>query len=103
MRPLRWSSVRTLRAASRSITATTLLQGVVLWLWHAPALFDLTLRHEWVHRAEHLSFLLAALLFWRALLRAPPRDAGHGLLWLLITLIHGGMLGALITLAPRPL
>jgi cytochrome c oxidase assembly factor CtaG len=38
-----------------------LLHLVVIWAWHAPALFQATLKSAWIHSAQHLSFLVSAL------------------------------------------
>lgn len=35
-----------------------------IWLWHIPALYNLTLVNEQVHIFEHLLFLAAATIFW---------------------------------------
>lgn len=43
--------------------AATVLQAAALWLWPAPALFDRALESENWHVAQHLSFLITALLF----------------------------------------
>jgi putative membrane protein len=32
--------------------------------WHIPAVFELALRWDWLHKLEHASFLGAGLLFW---------------------------------------
>jgi putative membrane protein len=32
--------------------------------WHMPAVFDLALRWDWLHKLEHASFLCAGLMFW---------------------------------------
>lgn len=32
--------------------------------WHIPAVFELALRWDWLHKLEHASFLCAGLLFW---------------------------------------
>lgn len=86
------------------------VHGGLIWLWHAPLLFEWALRWQWVHMLEHVSFLGSALLFWQALQRAgrgkaPGSLQGYGsaALLTLATLIHTGFLGALITFAPRPL
>jgi putative membrane protein len=101
--PLRWRLVAGLRRAGTSLPATALLHGAVLWAWHIPAAFELALRVPAVHWLEHLTLLGAGLLFWHALLRARGVALGWGVMWMLVTVIHSGMLGALITLAPRPL
>lgn len=77
-----------------------------LWVWHVPALYDLALRREAVHVAEHASFLLTAVLFWASVIRLRPRDhAGNGvrILSVFAMALQGSMLGALITFASRPL
>jgi putative membrane protein len=80
------------------------LHAVALWVWHVPALFQATLRSEWVHTAQHLSFLLSALLFWWALIhgRRGLMGYGAGVLYMFTTMVHSGLLGALITFAGTP-
>ncbi len=90
----------TWRAASGAVTAT-LLQAAALWLWHAPALFDRALAEEGWHAAQHLTFLITALLFWSAMLsRRTP--AGVAALCLIVTSIVSGALGALMAFATSP-
>jgi len=81
--------------------AATLLQAAALWLWHAPALFDLALAYDGWHAAQHLSFLIGALLFWTAMLsrRTAP---GIAALCLIATSIISGALGALMAFATSP-
>ena len=33
------------------------LSALALWVWHAPWLFDQTLQSDWIHAAQHTSFL----------------------------------------------
>ena len=40
--------------------------------WHVPTLYDLTLQHQGIHDAEHLLFLLTALLFWAQIIPSAP-------------------------------
>lgn len=83
-----------------------LLEAVVLWGWHAPAAIDLALRNEAVHWAMHASFLVAGMLFWRALAYAGRKRASACLetaVLSFLTMMHSGVLGALLTFAPRPL
>ena len=88
---------------SRPLPAA-LLHGLALWLWHAPAAFNLAVASYAVHALEHSAFLGTALLFWRAIFdgRSSWR-AGPALGASFATLMHSGLLGALITLAPYPL
>ncbi|MHB8246618.1 MAG: cytochrome c oxidase assembly protein [Acidimicrobiales bacterium] len=46
-----------------------------MWLWHLPALYDLTLSNQWVHVIEHAMFLAAGLLWWSRLIGCPPLRA----------------------------
>jgi putative membrane protein len=94
---------RPVNALSRPVPAAS-LHGLALWGWHAPGAFDAALASGWLHAFEHASFFGTALLFWRALGNA--RLAWHvapALGAAFFTLIHSGLLGALISLAPRPL
>ena len=78
--------------------------GAAIWVWHAPLLFDAALRWPWLHRIEHVFFLASGMFFWAALRRAGSAGGdGYGVaaLLTLATLIHTGLLGALITFAPR--
>ena len=77
------------------------VHAVALWSWHIPFLFEAVLRNEWVHTAQHLSFLCSALLFWWALIHGPQGVMGYGAatLYMFTTSIHSGVLGALLTFA----
>jgi len=78
------------------------IHAAALWIWHAPAFFQATLTSELAHTAQHLSFLLSALLFWWALLYGPGRENyGAGVLYIFTTGVHTSILGALLTFAPR--
>ena len=82
--------------------ALALLHGAVIWIWHVPRLYQLALDNLWWHAIEHACFLLSAWLFWWAVLHAPARQAPQALLAILLTLMHTGLLGALLTFAPAP-
>lgn len=88
----------------RPLPAAT-LHGVVLWIWHAPSLFEAALGHEGLHIAEHVAFFGTAMLFWQSLVTAARSTATvpAGIAAGFLTLLHGGFLSALITFAPRPL
>ncbi len=77
------------------------LHALALWAWHAPALFQSTLRSEWSHAAQHLSFLLTGLLFWWSLLYGQEsKGRGAAVLYVFTTALHTSILGALLTFAP---
>jgi cytochrome c oxidase assembly factor CtaG len=97
-----WSKVawfqRTWRAVTNPLTAW-MIHAAALWAWHAPVLFQATLRSDLVHTFQHVCFLGSALLFWWALIHGPQGLRGYGVavLYLFTTSVHSGILGALIT------
>jgi putative membrane protein len=79
----------------------TLLHGIAIWVWHAPPLFDAAVADIAVHRLQHLSFLVTAILFWWSVLQRS--DAGTAAWHVFVTMLHTSVLGALMALAPRVL
>lgn len=79
----------------------TILHGVAIWAWHVPALFDAAVTNTTMHRLQHLSFFATALLFWWAIIWCC--DHGSAAWHLFVTMIHTGILGSLMALAPRVL
>jgi cytochrome c oxidase assembly factor CtaG len=79
----------------------TVLHAIAIWVWHIPAFLDATVESEAMHRLQHISFLVTALFFWWTIIRRPARDRGLGALHVFATMVHTGLLGALLTLAPR--
>ena len=82
------------------------IEALVLWGWHAPSAIEAALENGAIHAAMHFSFFMGGLLFWHALAHAGRRQGvGYaetaGLSFL--TMMHTGLLGALLTFAPRPL
>ena len=85
----------------------SVLELVVVWAWHAPALHQAARHGTAALVAEQGMFLLAGLLVW---LSAFGGDAGRGgnrtaagVVGLLLTAMHMTLLGALLALTPRPL
>lgn len=77
------------------------IHGIALWTWHAPKLFQATLVSDRAHTAQHLSFLVSALLFWWSLFYAHGRSSyGNSVLYVFTTALHTSILGALLTFAP---
>lgn len=81
------------------------VHALAIWVWHVPVLYELALTDPLVHDIEHLTFFLAAVLFWRVAI--DPRSSlrvnpGLGVLYLFTTTLHASALGALMTLSPRP-
>jgi putative membrane protein len=85
------------------VTATV-VQGVVMWAWHAPILFDRALESSGWHIAQHACFFISALLFWWAMLHPRGGRAGYGFsaACLFATSLIGGALGALMSLSASP-
>jgi putative membrane protein len=79
---------------------------LIIWGWHFPAPYQAAIDASWLHHLEHAAFLFSALWFWWTLI-APARlgrnDSGGGAVLALVTLMHTGLLGALLTFAPAPL
>lgn len=75
------------------------LQALVLWSWHLPALFQAAVRSELVHALQHLSFFLAAVIFWPSLV-AGRAGEGVSVISLFTTAVHSSLLGALLVFAP---
>ncbi len=89
----------------RTITAPSsafLLYGLALWIWHVPALYDATLEHEAVHAIQHLCFFGSTAVFWWGIVHGRAAYGyGAAVVYLFVTAVHGGVLGALLTVSPR--
>jgi cytochrome c oxidase assembly factor CtaG len=83
--------------------AVWLIHGVALWLWHLPSLYQATLDDDLIHACQHLSFFVSAALFWWSLVHGRFGRLGYGaaVLYVFTTSLHSGVLGALLTFAPR--
>ena len=98
------SALRTPWALLSAPVTAWLLHALALWAWHAPVLFNATLRSDAMHAAQHISFFATALLFWWTLLGEHRWRMGDGaaMIYVFTTGIHMSILGALLTFAPRP-
>ena len=90
-----------------SAIPASVVELVIVWAWHAPALHHIARGSAAGLVAEQGTFLASGLLVWVSAfggdaLRAGNR-AGAGVIALLLTSMHMTLLGALIGLAPRPL
>ncbi|MBA1144753.1 cytochrome c oxidase assembly protein [Mesorhizobium neociceri] len=98
---MRAPSMRRLWDGCTGATSATILHGVAIWAWHVPILFDAAVTIPALHRLQHLSFLVTAILFWWALVWRS--DYGSSAWHLFLTMVHTSILGALMALAPRVL
>jgi putative membrane protein len=103
-RVARWQPLSAIWDSLTGPVTATLLQSAALWLWHMPALFDQALASTAWHTAQHLSFLITALLFWTAMFDTSNRPNGTGVaaLCLFATSITSGALGALMAFSQSP-
>ena len=82
----------------------SLVELIVVWAWHTPALHALARQQTWALVLEQASFAAAGLYLWLSVLGGDvDRRRGIGVVALLLTAMHMTLLGALLALAPRPL
>ena len=91
------------RRMTNPVTATA-VQGVVMWAWHAPVLFNRALDNFGWHVLQHACFFLSSLLFWWGMLNPRGRGSGYGVsaACLFVTSMIGGALGALMSFSQSP-
>lgn len=95
--PARWPRLDRLPAP----LPASMIELVVVWVWHAPALRHAAHGSALVLAVEQASFLGAGLLLWLSVLGRGRGAAG--VVALLLTSVHMTLLGVLLTLATRPL
>ena len=84
-----------------SAVSVVLLQTIVLWAWHLPALYDRALANDLLHVFEHVSFVASAWLFWLFVFRTEDHLKRAGAVF--FTGLQSAALGALLTFASEPL
>jgi putative membrane protein len=96
--------VRLWRVATAPLVALA-LHAVIRLAWHVPALFDLALADERIHAVQHVTFFGSAVVFWWALIYGRYGRAGYGvgLVFVFVTMLYSGLLGALLSLADHAL
>jgi putative membrane protein len=100
-----------LRRGWRALTRLPIawsLYAIVLWGWHLPAAYDAALTYGWLHDLEHLSFALAAVVFWWPVIGPAPRPtpaptAVGRVVYLLLAAFSSGALGVLLAAWPASL
>jgi putative membrane protein len=85
----------------------SLVELVIVWTWHAPALHALARHSRAGLVVEQGMFLLAGLLLWLSVFGGDRGSQSNrtaaGVVGLLLTSMHMTLLGALLALTPRPL
>jgi len=90
------------RTFSHPLIAWTIL-AAALGLWHVPMFYNYALAHEGVHIFQHLSFLVAAVIFWWPILTPISElrlTTGPAVLYLFLATIFNSLLGIIITFVP---
>ena len=79
----------------------------MMWLWHAPPLYDAALAHTNVHVLEHVCFSAAGFLYWWHLLspiRSRMRLGGMGpVMYMVTTKGLVGILGVVLAFSQSPI
>ena len=92
------------RAGPAALAAAVAGHGALLWLWHLPVVYAAVLTQPVLHVATYALLVLSAFWFWQAVRGAlPDGPPWAGLMALLVTMAHTGLLGALLTFAPAAL
>jgi putative membrane protein len=82
------------------------VQSAAIGLWHVPVMYDAAARHQWIHVVEHVCFVAPALVFWGALLDAPPvrarTDDLHRAIWFAAAMLPGWILAIVLAFASSP-
>jgi len=94
----------TWRVLTAPLVAWT-LHGLAIWVWHMPVLYDAAVGDEGIHTLQHAMFVGTAALFWWGMLYGRYGRAGYGaaVFYVFLTVVHTGILGAMVTFAPTPL
>jgi putative membrane protein len=99
---------RAMSSSWRVLTAPLVawtLHGLAIWVWHMPALYDAAVGNEGIHTLQHAMFIGTSALFWWGMLYGRYGRAGYGaaVFYVFLTVVHTGILGAMVTFAPTPL
>jgi putative membrane protein len=99
---------RVIGGAWRTATAPVaawLMHGLAIWVWHVPSLYDAAVRSEGIHALQHATFVATSVLFWWGLVYGRYGRAGYGasVFYVFTTVVHTGILGAVLTLSPVPM
>lgn len=105
--PLRQLMTRKLPARLERLLGYPLLAWLLgigtLYIWHLPPIYAATLADEWVHSAEHLSFLVTGTIFWWPLVGSVASQSLNtffALAYLFTAALANSILGIIFTFAP---
>jgi cytochrome c oxidase assembly factor CtaG len=99
-----WSRRSSVRRSWELLTAPAVasaMHAAAIAVWHLPSPYQATLTSDVAHALQHFCFLASALLFWWAMIR--PRRATYmqSVIYLFVTTLWTGALGALLAFAPN--
>jgi cytochrome c oxidase assembly factor CtaG len=81
---------------------------IILIGWHDPGAYNASLRYDWLHDIEHISFFVSGLFYWWHVIGAGPRihkplSYAFRVVYLLGTIPFNMFLGAFIAFAESPI
>jgi putative membrane protein len=94
---------RAVRIGPALLWITTFGQIAVLWLWHAPAVYNATATSAPLQTLMHGSLFVAALLLWFSVINVRERSRWQAIPALIVTGKLACLLAALLIFAPRTL
>lgn len=100
-----WATTRGATCATKAtwLWVATIVQIVLLWVWHTPAIHEATVQSSGLGMALHGVLFLAALSFWFTLLTISAAARWQTIPALLLTGKLACLLAALLIFAPRTL
>lgn len=103
----RWPPLQALGRGLTHPLICWILAAVALIAWHVPSLFDLALRSDAWHDAEHVCFLFSSILFWWPVVQPFPSEPRWPRwsvpLYLFLGMFPGSALAAFLTFSDRVL
>ncbi len=100
---LRRKSMQRLQALLSKPAVAWFLGIGTLWIWHLPALYNLTLENEQIHIFEHLTFIVTGVVFWWPIftpLQEYLYETATAMTYLGLGALTNTVLGVLLTFAP---
>ena len=89
--------------SARRLAIDTACFGLALWFWHMPAPYAGTFRSDALYWTMHVTLFGSAVLLWRDLIHHEAEHAFAPVAAGLLTSVHMGLLGAVLTFAGVPL
>ncbi|HBJ38704.1 MAG TPA: hypothetical protein DDZ51_28920, partial [Planctomycetaceae bacterium] len=69
----------------KKLVGCWLIYAIVVWAWHFPTFYQSALRNPLIHDLQHISFFLAAILFWQPIVDPffrPKKNEGAAVFYL---------------------